>query len=87
MWGDRGEKDTPHRRRRLEALPGVTGWAQIHGRNRVAWPQRIELDVWYVDHRSLGLDLKVLLLTPRILFEYRSIYDDAQGHWGERESA
>jgi lipopolysaccharide/colanic/teichoic acid biosynthesis glycosyltransferase len=81
------EQYTPRQRRRLEVLPGVTGWAQIHGRNRVAWPQRIELDVWYVDHRSLRLDLKILLLTPRILFEYRSIYDDAQGHWGERESA
>ena len=81
------EQYTPHQRRRLEVLPGVTGWAQIHGRNRVAWPQRIELDVWYVDHRSLKLDLKILLLTPRILFEYRSIYDDAQGHWGERKSA
>jgi lipopolysaccharide/colanic/teichoic acid biosynthesis glycosyltransferase len=81
------EQYTPHQRRGLETLPGVTGWAQIHGRNRVAWPQRIELDVWYVDHRSLRLDLKILLLTPRILFEYRSIYDDAQGHWGERESA
>jgi lipopolysaccharide/colanic/teichoic acid biosynthesis glycosyltransferase len=80
------EQYTPRQRRRLEVLPGVTGWAQIHGRNRVAWPERIELDVWYVDHRSLRLDVKILLLTPRILFEYRSIYDDAQGHWGERAS-
>jgi lipopolysaccharide/colanic/teichoic acid biosynthesis glycosyltransferase len=78
------EQYTPHQRRRLEVLPGVTGWAQIHGRNKVGWPRRIELDVWYVDHRSIWLDLKILLLTPKILFEYRSIYDDAQGHWGER---
>jgi lipopolysaccharide/colanic/teichoic acid biosynthesis glycosyltransferase len=81
------EQYTAHQRRRLEVLPGVTGWAQIHGRNRIDWPRRIELDVWYVDHRSIWLDLKILLLTPRILFEYRSIYDDAQGHWGERKQA
>jgi lipopolysaccharide/colanic/teichoic acid biosynthesis glycosyltransferase len=78
------EQYTPHQRRRLEVLPGVTGWAQIHGRNSVAWPQRIELDVWYVDHRSLRLDLKILLRTPRILFRPGSIYGDVQGDWGER---
>jgi lipopolysaccharide/colanic/teichoic acid biosynthesis glycosyltransferase len=80
------EQYTEQQRRRLEVLPGVTGWAQIHGRNRVDWPRRIELDVWYVDHRSIWLDLKILLLTPRILFEYRSIYDDAQGYWKEKET-
>jgi lipopolysaccharide/colanic/teichoic acid biosynthesis glycosyltransferase len=73
-------------RRRLEVLPGVTGWAQIHGRNRLTWPQRIEHDVWYVDHRSLKLDLKILLATPRILLTPRSIYGDAQGDWGEHAS-
>jgi lipopolysaccharide/colanic/teichoic acid biosynthesis glycosyltransferase len=75
---------TPFQRRRLEVLPGVTGWAQIHGRNRLTWPQRIEHDVWYVDHRSLRLDLRILLATPRILLTPRSIYGDAQGDWGER---
>lgn len=50
-------------RRRLEVRPGVTGWAQVHGRNSLSWPQRIELDVWYVDHRSFRLDLRILLLT------------------------
>jgi lipopolysaccharide/colanic/teichoic acid biosynthesis glycosyltransferase len=78
------EQYTPHQRRRLEVLPGVTGWAQIHGRNSIAWPQRIDLDVWYVDHRSLRLDLKILLRTPRILFRPGSIYGDVQGDWGER---
>jgi lipopolysaccharide/colanic/teichoic acid biosynthesis glycosyltransferase len=73
-------------RRRLEVLPGVTGWAQIHGRNHLTWPQRIEHDVWYVDHRSLKLDLRILLATPRILLTPRSIYGDAQGDWGERAS-
>ena len=43
--------------------PGVTGWAQINGRNALSWEQKFELDVWYVDHHSLGLDLKILFLT------------------------
>jgi lipopolysaccharide/colanic/teichoic acid biosynthesis glycosyltransferase len=75
---------TDVQRRRLEVAPGVTGWAQIHGRNGLSWPQRIEYDVWYVDHRSLGLDLKILLRTPRTLFRPGSIYGDVQGDWGER---
>jgi lipopolysaccharide/colanic/teichoic acid biosynthesis glycosyltransferase len=79
------EQYTPHQRRRLEVLPGVTGWAQIHGRNSVAWPQRIELDVWYVDHRSLRLDLKILLRTPGTLVRPGPVYGDVQGDWGERK--
>ncbi len=75
---------TAAQRRRLEVAPGITGWAQIHGRNRLTWPQRIELDVWYVDHRSLGLDLRILLRTLPTLFRPGSIYGDAQGDWGER---
>jgi lipopolysaccharide/colanic/teichoic acid biosynthesis glycosyltransferase len=80
------EQYTDFQRRRLEVLPGITGWAQVNGRNALTWPERIKLDVWYVDHRSLLLDLKILLLTPRILVQARSIYDDAPGVWGERES-
>ncbi len=49
---------TPFQRRRLEAKPGITGWAQIRGRNSLRWPERIELDVWYVEHQSLRLDLR-----------------------------
>jgi lipopolysaccharide/colanic/teichoic acid biosynthesis glycosyltransferase len=49
--------------RRHEALPGITGWAQVKGRNRLSWQQKFQLDVWYVDNRSLWLDLKILLLT------------------------
>ena len=75
---------TAVQRRRLEVAPGITGWAQIHGRNRLTWPQRIELDVWYVDHRSLGLDLRILLRTLPTLFRPGSTYGDAQGDWGER---
>jgi sugar transferase EpsL len=49
--------------RRHEVLPGITGWAQINGRNALTWEDKFHLDVWYVDHWSLGLDLKILLLT------------------------
>ena len=58
---------TPRQRRRLDLRPGVTGWAQIHGRAGIPWEERIELDVWYVEHRSLGLDLKILARTPKAL--------------------
>jgi lipopolysaccharide/colanic/teichoic acid biosynthesis glycosyltransferase len=50
----------PFQRRRLEVKPGITGWAQIQGRAGIAWEERIEFDVWYVDHRSLALDLRIL---------------------------
>jgi lipopolysaccharide/colanic/teichoic acid biosynthesis glycosyltransferase len=55
---------TPRQRRRLDLRPGVTGWAQIHGRAGIPWEERIELDVWYVEHRSLRLDLKIMARTP-----------------------
>jgi lipopolysaccharide/colanic/teichoic acid biosynthesis glycosyltransferase len=71
-------------RRRLEVLPGVTGWAQVKGRNTLSWPERIELDVWYVEHRSLSLDLAILGATLKTLFRPSSVYNDAQGDWGER---
>jgi lipopolysaccharide/colanic/teichoic acid biosynthesis glycosyltransferase len=58
---------TPRQRRRLDLRPGVTGWAQIHGRAGIPWEERIELDVWYVEHRSLWLDLKILAGTPGAL--------------------
>jgi sugar transferase EpsL len=50
-------------RRRHDVLPGITGWAQINGRNNLNWEERFKLDVWYVDHRSFSLDLKILLRT------------------------
>src|SRR5919106_584111 len=59
---------TPRQLRRLDLRPGVTGWAQIHGRAGIPWEERIELDVWYVEHRSLWLDLKILARTPAALF-------------------
>jgi len=60
-----------YQRRRLEVRPGITGWAQINGRNAISWPERIELDVWYVDHASLWLDLKILLRTFWLAFVVR----------------
>jgi len=54
---------TPPQMRRHEVPPGITGWAQVNGRNRLAWEQKFVLDVWYVDHLSFLLDLKIILLT------------------------
>lgn len=53
----------PHERRRLEIKPGLTGWAQVNGRNSLTWPERIELDIWYIDNRSLRLDIRILVRT------------------------
>ncbi len=64
----------PYERRRLDVKPGLTGWAQIHGRNALTWEERIHLDVWYVDHRSLRLDLKILLRTPGALFRGKGVH-------------
>jgi lipopolysaccharide/colanic/teichoic acid biosynthesis glycosyltransferase len=73
------ERYTPRQRRRLEVKPGITGWAQIHGRARLPWDERIELDVWYVEHRSAWLDLKILARTPLALFA--GTYKGETGGW------
>jgi lipopolysaccharide/colanic/teichoic acid biosynthesis glycosyltransferase len=65
---------TPRQRRRLEVKPGLTGWAQVNGRAGIPWAERIELDVWYVDHRSLGLDLRIFGRTLRQLLTGRGLY-------------
>jgi lipopolysaccharide/colanic/teichoic acid biosynthesis glycosyltransferase len=65
--------------RRLEVKPGLTGWAQVNGRAALPWSERIELDVWYVDHRSPRVDLRILLRTPLALF--RGTYKGATGGW------
>jgi len=57
------DRYTPEQMRRHEVKPGITGWAQVNGRNAVSWDQRFELDVWYVDNRSTKLDLRIVLLT------------------------
>jgi lipopolysaccharide/colanic/teichoic acid biosynthesis glycosyltransferase len=67
---------TEHQRRRLEVRPGITGWAQINGRTSLPWPERIELDVWYVEHRSLRLDLRILAKTARLLATGHGLYSD-----------
>jgi lipopolysaccharide/colanic/teichoic acid biosynthesis glycosyltransferase len=54
---------SPEQARRHDVLPGITGWAQVNGRNALDWPRRFALDVWYVDHWSLALDAKILGLT------------------------
>ena len=61
-------------RRRLAVRPGLTGWAQIHGRNALDWPARIRLDLWYVDHMSFWLDVRILLRTPKILWTGAGLY-------------
>jgi lipopolysaccharide/colanic/teichoic acid biosynthesis glycosyltransferase len=73
------ERYTPRQRKRLQVKPGITGWAQIHGRARLPWEERIELDVWYVEHRSPWLDLKILARTPRALFA--GTYKGDTGGW------
>ena len=65
--------------RRLEMKPGLTGWAQVHGRGLVQWPERFALDVWYVDHWSLGLDLKVLTLTVRMVIRGEGV--EGRSRW------
>jgi sugar transferase EpsL len=54
---------TPEQKRRMKVKPGITGWAQVNGRNALSWEEKFALDVWYVDHQSLGLDLQILWLT------------------------
>ena len=67
---------SPFQRRRLEVKPGVTGWAQVNGRNALPWVKRIELDVWYVDHFSLWLDLRILLRTVGVFIRREGLYGE-----------
>lgn len=60
-------------RRRHEVKPGITGWAQVNGRNTVSWPQKFAYDVWYVDHISLWLDIKILVMTVMKVFKAEGI--------------
>jgi lipopolysaccharide/colanic/teichoic acid biosynthesis glycosyltransferase len=64
---------TPEQARRHEAKPGITGWAQVNGRNAISWEDRFKLDVWYVDNWSLWLDLKILVKTVVLVFKRESI--------------
>jgi lipopolysaccharide/colanic/teichoic acid biosynthesis glycosyltransferase len=73
------ERYTERQQRRLDVKPGITGWAQVHGRAALPWEERIELDVWYVENRTPLLDLKILAKTPLALFG--GTYKGATGGW------
>jgi lipopolysaccharide/colanic/teichoic acid biosynthesis glycosyltransferase len=76
------DRYTDRQRRRLEVKPGITGWAQINGRTSLPWPDRIELDVWYVEHRSMRLDLRILARTARMLATGHGLYsEDLKQGW------
>ncbi|HFC8536294.1 TPA: sugar transferase [Neisseria bacilliformis] len=64
--------------RRHEVRPGITGWAQVNGRNAISWPEKFRLDVWYVDHRSFWLDIKILLLTVKKVFARDGINSEGE---------
>jgi sugar transferase EpsL len=67
------ERYTLEQMRRHDVLPGITGWSQIHGRNILDWDEKFRLDVWYVDHWSFWLDIKILFLTPWKVFKREGI--------------
>lgn len=73
------DRYTQRQRRRLDVRPGITGWAQVHGRAALPWDERIELDIWYVEHRSLVVDLGILARTPFALFS--DTYKGETGGW------
>jgi lipopolysaccharide/colanic/teichoic acid biosynthesis glycosyltransferase len=72
---------TDRQRRRLDALPGLTGWAQVNGRASLPWPERIELDLWYLEHASLRLDLRILALSARMAVTGHGLYRGDVGGW------
>jgi lipopolysaccharide/colanic/teichoic acid biosynthesis glycosyltransferase len=65
---------TPRQRRRLSVRPGLTGWAQVHGRNSLSWPERIEYDLWYVENWSILLDFRIVLKTPAAVLSSEGLY-------------
>jgi len=72
---------TERQRRRLILRPGITGWAQVHGRTSLPWSERIELDLWYVDHRSWRVDLRILARTARMVVAGDGLYKGTTGGW------
>jgi lipopolysaccharide/colanic/teichoic acid biosynthesis glycosyltransferase len=72
---------SPRQRRRLEVKPGITGWAQVNGRASLPWTERIELDLYYIEHRSLALDLKILARTPAMVLGGSGLYKGQAGGW------
>jgi lipopolysaccharide/colanic/teichoic acid biosynthesis glycosyltransferase len=72
---------TAEQRRRLEVKPGITGWAQVNGRASLPWHERIELDVWYVQNRSIALDVRILAKTVAMLVTGHGLYKGESGGW------
>jgi lipopolysaccharide/colanic/teichoic acid biosynthesis glycosyltransferase len=72
---------TGRQRGRLAVKPGITGWAQVNGRAALPWPDRIELDLWYVEHRSLRLDLRIIGRTVRMVAAGQGLYKGEGGGW------
>jgi lipopolysaccharide/colanic/teichoic acid biosynthesis glycosyltransferase len=72
---------TDRQRGRLALKPGITGWAQVNGRASLPWPQRIELDLFYIEHATTALDLKILYLTARMLVTGHGLYKGETGGW------
>jgi lipopolysaccharide/colanic/teichoic acid biosynthesis glycosyltransferase len=77
------DRYTARQRGRLGVRPGLTGWAQIHGRTSLPWHERIELDLWYVEHESLRLDLRILARTVRMVLTGHGLYKGETGGWRE----
>ena len=72
---------TERERGRLAVKPGITGWAQVNGRASLPWSERIELDLWYVEHRTLALDLEILVRTVRMVVTGQGLYKGETGGW------
>jgi lipopolysaccharide/colanic/teichoic acid biosynthesis glycosyltransferase len=77
------ERYTPRQLGRLAVEPGITGWAQVRGRAALPWAERIELDLWYIEHWSLRLDLRILAVTAKLLLSGKGIYRGSTGGWRE----
>ena len=80
------DRYTERQRGRLTVKPGITGWAQVNGRTELPWDERIELDLWYIEHRSWRLDLRILLLTVRMVFGGHGLYRGEAPAWRDPPS-
>jgi lipopolysaccharide/colanic/teichoic acid biosynthesis glycosyltransferase len=80
------DRYTERQRGRLAVKPGITGWAQVNGRTELPWDERIELDLWYIEHRSWRLDLRILLLTVRMVFGGHGLYRGEAPAWRDPPS-
>jgi lipopolysaccharide/colanic/teichoic acid biosynthesis glycosyltransferase len=78
------DRYTERQRGRLAVKPGITGWAQVNGRTELPWDERIELDLWYIEHRTWRLDLKILLRSARLVVAGEGLYKGKTGGWTDR---